>query len=178
MLSAQEISMLRSPDMWRVNRMTPGLGLLALQCAVKGAGLQRVKLPPGNWFAPPGSNRSGSGGNEAVGACLLFGLEVPFLLTGGGEAILSGPTVFEALHLLGFLFGHGRGRRAAHAVAVHHARSHGLHVLLHPLHVAYQSFPHIHVVPPACHLVRILDRENVSLHLRERRLHLSRSSWT
>ena len=41
---------------------------LAKQCAVKGAGLQRVKLPPGNWFAPPGSNRSGSGGNEAVGA--------------------------------------------------------------------------------------------------------------
>jgi hypothetical protein len=37
-------------------------------CAVKGAGLQRVQLPPGNWFAPPGSNRSGSGGNEAVGA--------------------------------------------------------------------------------------------------------------
>jgi hypothetical protein len=33
-----------------------------------GAGLQRVQLPPGNWFAPPGSNRSGSGGNEAVGA--------------------------------------------------------------------------------------------------------------
>ena len=42
--------------------------LLAKKCAVKGAGLQRVKLPPGNWFAPPGSNRSGSGGNEAVGA--------------------------------------------------------------------------------------------------------------
>jgi hypothetical protein len=35
---------------------------------VKGAGLQRVQLPPGNWFASPGSNRSGSGGNEAVGA--------------------------------------------------------------------------------------------------------------
>lgn len=34
----------------------------------KGAGLQRVQLPPGNWFAPPGSNRNGSGGNEAVGA--------------------------------------------------------------------------------------------------------------
>jgi hypothetical protein len=34
----------------------------------KGAGLQRVQLPPGNWFAPPDSNRSGSGGNEAVGA--------------------------------------------------------------------------------------------------------------
>jgi hypothetical protein len=27
--------------------------LLAKKCAVKGAGLQRVKLPPGNWFAPP-----------------------------------------------------------------------------------------------------------------------------
>jgi len=33
----------------------------------KGAGLQRVQVPPGNWFAPPGSNRNGSGGNEAVG---------------------------------------------------------------------------------------------------------------
>src|ERR1039457_2018968 len=41
---------------------------LAEQCAVKGAGLQRVQLPPGNWFAPPGSNRGGSGGNKAVGA--------------------------------------------------------------------------------------------------------------
>src|ERR1700684_4375453 len=41
---------------------------LAKQCAVKGAGLQRVQLPPGNWFAPPGSNRGGSRGNEAVGA--------------------------------------------------------------------------------------------------------------
>ena len=29
---------------------------------------QRVQLSPGNWFAPSGSNRSGSGGNEAVGA--------------------------------------------------------------------------------------------------------------
>src|SRR4029077_12055853 len=37
-------------------------------CAVKGAGLQRVKLPPGNWCAPPGSNRSGGGGNKPVGA--------------------------------------------------------------------------------------------------------------
>jgi hypothetical protein len=27
-----------------------------------------VQLPPGNWFAPPGSNRSGSGGNKTVGA--------------------------------------------------------------------------------------------------------------
>ena len=30
--------------------------------------LQRVQLLPGNWFAPPGSNRGGSGGNKAVGA--------------------------------------------------------------------------------------------------------------
>ena len=37
-------------------------------CAVKGAGPLRVKVPPGNWFAPTGSNRSGGGGNEAVGA--------------------------------------------------------------------------------------------------------------
>jgi hypothetical protein len=37
-------------------------------CAVKGAGLQRVKVPPGNWFAPPGSNGSGGGGNEAAEA--------------------------------------------------------------------------------------------------------------
>ena len=28
-------------------------GSLAKKCAVKGAGLQRVKLPPGNWFAAP-----------------------------------------------------------------------------------------------------------------------------
>ena len=34
----------------------------------KGAGRLRVKVPPGNWVAPPGSNQSGGGGNEAVGA--------------------------------------------------------------------------------------------------------------
>ena len=27
-----------------------------------------MKLLPGNWFAPPGSNRSGGGGNKPVGA--------------------------------------------------------------------------------------------------------------
>ena len=37
-------------------------------CAVKGAGSLWVKVPPGNCFAPPGSNRSGGEGNEAVGA--------------------------------------------------------------------------------------------------------------
>ena len=37
-------------------------------CAVEGADLQRVKVPPGDWFASPGSNRSGGGGNEAAEA--------------------------------------------------------------------------------------------------------------
>ena len=46
----------------------PGGRLLRMTCAVKGAGLQRVQLPPGNWFVPPGSNRSGGEGNEATGA--------------------------------------------------------------------------------------------------------------
>jgi hypothetical protein len=27
----------------------------------KRAGLQRMQLPPGNWFAPTGTNQSGSG---------------------------------------------------------------------------------------------------------------------
>ena len=39
-----------------------------IQCAVKGAGPQWVKIPPGNWFVPPGSNRSSGGGNEAAEA--------------------------------------------------------------------------------------------------------------
>jgi hypothetical protein len=33
--------------------------LLSKKCAVKSPGLQRVQLPPGNWFAPLGSNRGG-----------------------------------------------------------------------------------------------------------------------
>ena len=44
-----------------------------------------------------------------------FGLEIPFLLADGGEAMLSVPPGFEAVHLLGFLFGRRRLRRAAHA---------------------------------------------------------------
>ena len=40
----------------------------AAQCAVKGAGQQRVQVPPGNWIAPPGSNRSSGGGNETAEA--------------------------------------------------------------------------------------------------------------
>jgi hypothetical protein len=39
-----------------------------LQCAVKGTGPQREINPPGNWIAPPGSNRSSGGGNEAAEA--------------------------------------------------------------------------------------------------------------
>jgi len=35
---------------------------------VKALVYRGLKVPPGNWFAPPGSNRSGSGGNEAAGA--------------------------------------------------------------------------------------------------------------
>jgi hypothetical protein len=43
-----------------------------LWCAVKGTDPQREINPPGNWFVPPGSNRSNGGGNEVVGA---FGVE-------------------------------------------------------------------------------------------------------
>src|SRR5215472_9250338 len=39
-----------------------------LRCAVQGAGPQWVQFPPGNWIAPPGSNRSSRGGNESAGA--------------------------------------------------------------------------------------------------------------
>jgi hypothetical protein len=36
--------------------VTRGFGRvqLAKKCAVKGAGLLRMQLPPANWFAPPG----------------------------------------------------------------------------------------------------------------------------
>ena len=54
-------------DLPCMGRLTVRLAL-ATQCAVKGAGQQWVKFPPGNWFAPPGSNRSSRGGNEAAGA--------------------------------------------------------------------------------------------------------------
>ena len=41
---------------------------LGVVCAVKGAGPEREGIPPGNWFASPGSNRSSSGGEEAAEA--------------------------------------------------------------------------------------------------------------
>jgi|HubBroStandDraft_4_1064222.scaffolds.fasta_scaffold08329_3 hypothetical protein len=34
------------------------LSKLPKQCSEKNAGLQRVSLPPANWFAPPDGNRS------------------------------------------------------------------------------------------------------------------------
>jgi hypothetical protein len=37
-------------------------------CAVKAGAFQWEVDPPGNWFVPPGNNRSGGGGNKAVGA--------------------------------------------------------------------------------------------------------------
>jgi hypothetical protein len=41
---------------------------LAFACAVKRRWSTAGKDPPGNWFAPPGSNGSSSGGNEAAEA--------------------------------------------------------------------------------------------------------------
>jgi hypothetical protein len=38
----------------------------------KCVGPQRVEVPPGSWFVPPGNNRSSGGGNEAIEA---FGAE-------------------------------------------------------------------------------------------------------
>src|SRR6266852_9590082 len=57
---------------------------------------------------------------------------------------------------------------AVHHSGCHHSGLHGIHVFQHPIHVADHHFPHFHVVPPACHLVRIPDREKVSFHLGER----------
>jgi hypothetical protein len=64
MLSAQEISTLRSPDMWRVNRMTPGLGLLAKHRDFTN---DDVKIPAGSFpavavgRAPPQQSSAQSG---------------------------------------------------------------------------------------------------------------------
>lgn len=45
------------------------------ECAVKGAGQQWVEVPPGNWIAPPGNNRSSGGSNEAAEASGAEGLK-------------------------------------------------------------------------------------------------------
>ena len=55
---------------------------------------------------------------------------------------------FSPRGLLRFLFAWRSGRRAAHAMAMHHAGSHRFHVLLHSVHVGNHRFPHIHVVSP------------------------------
>jgi hypothetical protein len=64
----------------RGNREVPGLpgravisgrsgkSSLDFQCAVKRRWSTAGKVPPGNWFAPPGSNRSSGGGNETAEA--------------------------------------------------------------------------------------------------------------
>jgi hypothetical protein len=46
----------------------------AFTCAVKGVGQQWVKVPPGNWIAPPGSNRGSGGSNETAEASGVEGL--------------------------------------------------------------------------------------------------------
>jgi hypothetical protein len=54
----------------------PFVGNPPLSAPCKGAEILRVQVPPGNWVAPAGSNRSGSGGNEtaeAFGARGRFG---------------------------------------------------------------------------------------------------------
>jgi hypothetical protein len=57
-----------------IQRLIPSQHLINAEtgCAVKGGGPQRELNPSGNWFAPPGSNQSGSGGNETAEA---FGAE-------------------------------------------------------------------------------------------------------
>jgi hypothetical protein len=42
--------------------------IVGLVCAVKRRWFTAGKVPPGNWFAPPGSNRSSGGGNETTEA--------------------------------------------------------------------------------------------------------------
>ena len=49
-------------------RIPPSPGKSVTGCAVKGGGPQRELNPSGNWFAPPGSNQSSSGGNETAEA--------------------------------------------------------------------------------------------------------------
>jgi hypothetical protein len=50
-------------------------GCLTFACAVKRRWSTAGNIPPGNWFAPPGSNRSSSGGNEAAEASGVEGRE-------------------------------------------------------------------------------------------------------
>ena len=54
---------------WRRHLDAYYIQLVLLCCAPwKDVGQQWVQVPSGNWFAPPGSNRSSGGGNEAAEA--------------------------------------------------------------------------------------------------------------
>jgi hypothetical protein len=79
---------------------------------VKGAGPQRVQFPPGNWFAPPGSNRSSSLGDEAAEASGVEGREgdlasVQAVMRANAEQALK-PVMQEPTRLR---FGEGRRQR-------------------------------------------------------------------
>ena len=50
------------------HRFPRAFGNAILVCAVKRRGSTAGVNPPGNWFAPPGSNQSSGGGNETAGA--------------------------------------------------------------------------------------------------------------
>ena len=50
-------------------------GLRVIGCAVKRRWSTAGVNPPGNWFAPPGSNQSSSGGNETAEASGAEGRE-------------------------------------------------------------------------------------------------------
>src|ERR1035437_7434295 len=59
----------RSPNHTSRSVWAPTSALLPINaCAVKAGAFQWELDPPGNWFVPPGNNRSGGGGNKAVGA--------------------------------------------------------------------------------------------------------------
>ncbi len=55
---------------WETGRRSASVlaPILDSTCAVKRRWSTAGNIPPGNWFAPPGSNRSSSGGNEAAEA--------------------------------------------------------------------------------------------------------------
>ena len=59
---------LRPAPIRQIRRSMPRAASPDFSCAVKRRWSTVGKVPPGNWFAPPGSNRSSSGGNEAAEA--------------------------------------------------------------------------------------------------------------
>jgi hypothetical protein len=61
---------------------------LTEKCAVKGAGLQRVQLPPGNWFAPPGR------WDETRSIPITDGVKLPVINATYGAITISASTSF------------------------------------------------------------------------------------